>query len=538
MGTWEWDIPTGYVSFNERWASMLGYHLDEIEPHLRTWEQLVHPDDLQPVMALVTAHLRGETPAYSSEYRLRHKSGTWCWVFDSGRVVERDATGAPLRAAGIHLDLSARKELEAAQTRSQDELMTKQQALDEVQTLAHLGSWDWDIATDTVQWSDEQCRIFGLAPGRISPTYATFLATLHPDDADRVRQAVEAALTQDIPYNIDCRILRPNSEVRHINCRGVVHRDRDGQPVSMTGTVLDITDYTRAEHAWRDTETRMRSIFESAIEGILVIDERGRIECANTALLNLLGYQEQELIGKNISMIMPSPYREHHDQYLANYLLTGKQVIIGSGREVPAQHKNGSLLDLHVSVSEMQIGTEKKYTGMLRDISERKRMEATLRESEERFRQLAEHIDAFFGSPRTIKADSSTSAPPSRPSGNAPGNISMRIRRSGSITSIRKTAYVSALRPPVKLTCPTTRSIELSHRAGECAGSGIAALPLEIRKEKPTELRESPRTLPIPNRWRIISAPASDATDHSWNYHPTPYSLIVKGKLYLRTPLV
>lgn len=396
MGTWEWDIPTGYVSFNERWASMLGYHLDEIEPHLRTWEQLVHPDDLQPVMALVTAHLRGETPAYSSEYRLRHKSGTWCWVFDSGRVVERDATGAPLRAAGIHLDLSARKELEAAQTRSQDELMTKQQALDEVQTLAHLGSWDWDIATDTVQWSDEQCRIFGLAPGRISPTYATFLATLHPDDADRVRQAVEAALTQDIPYNIDCRILRPNSEVRHINCRGVVHRDRDGQPVSMTGTVLDITDYTRAEHAWRDSETRMRSIFESAVEGILVIDERGRIECANTALLNLVGYQEQELIGKNISMIMPSPYREHHDQYLANYLLTGKQVIIGSGREVPAQHKNGSLLDVHVSVSEMQIGTEKKYTGMLRDISERKRMEATLRESEERFRQLAEHIDVVF----------------------------------------------------------------------------------------------------------------------------------------------
>ena len=396
MGTWDWDISTGHVSFNERWASMLGYHLDELEPHVRTWEQLVHPDDLQPVMALVTAHLRGDTPAYSSEHRLRHKSGTWCWVFDSGRVVERDATGAPLRATGIHLDISARKELAAAQTRSQEELMTKQQALDEVQALAHLGSWDWNIATGTAQWSDEQCRIFGLDPSHTGPTYATFLTALHPDDADRVKQAVEAALKHNIPYNIDCRILRPNSEVRHINCRGVVHRDHDGQPVSMTGTMLDITDYTRAEHAWRDSETRMRSIFESAVEGILVIDEHGRIECANTALLNLLGYQEQELIGKNISMIMPSPYREHHDQHLANYLATGKRVIIGSGREVPAQHKNGHLLDVHVSVGEMQIGTEKKYTGMLRDVSERKRMEATLRESEERFRQLAEHIDAVF----------------------------------------------------------------------------------------------------------------------------------------------
>jgi PAS domain S-box-containing protein len=65
----------------------------------------------------------------------------------------------------------------------------------------------------------------------------------------------------------------------------------------------------------------MRSIFESAIEGIVVIDERGRIESANTALLNLLGYQAHELIGQNISLLMPSPYREHHNEYLANYLV-------------------------------------------------------------------------------------------------------------------------------------------------------------------------------------------------------------------------
>jgi PAS domain S-box-containing protein len=396
IGTWDWHIGTGHVTFNERWADMLGYHLDEIEPHVRTWEQLVHPDDLPTVMEQVSAHLRGDTPLYSSEHRLRTKAGTWCWVFDSGRVVERDAQGAPIRAAGIHLDITARKELEAAQARTQRDLHSKQLALDEAQALAHLGFWEWDIATGEEQWSDEQCRIFGLDPRKITPTYATFLAALHPDDKARVQQAVDATITYDFPYNIDCRILRPTGEVRHINCRGIVRRHTDGSPLSMTGTVQDITAHKQADSAWRESEARMRAIFESAIEGIVVIDQRGRIESANAALLHLLGYEAHELIGQNISIIMPQPYRDEHSQYLANYLVTGKKVIIGSGREVTAVRKDGSVIDIHVSVSEMQIGGFKKYTGMVRNISERKRMEEAVRESEERFRQLAESIDAVF----------------------------------------------------------------------------------------------------------------------------------------------
>ena len=396
IGTWDWHVPSGRVTFNERWASMLGYHLDELEPHVRTWERLVHPDDLPAVMAAVTAHLRGETPAYSSEHRLRSKSGAWRWVFDSGRVVERDAQGAPFRATGVHLDISDRKELEAQQARVQCALQAKQEALDEAQTLAHLGSWDWEIATGAERWSDEQYRIFGLDPAHTTPTYATFLTALHPDDRERVEQSVAKALTYDTRYNIECRIIRPNGELRYIHCRGIVHRQADGSPVSMAGTVQDITEYKRAESAWRDSETRMRSIFESAIEGIIVIDERGHIETANPALLKLLGYEAHELIGKNISLIMPSPYREHHNEYLANYLVTGKRAIIGKGRDVPAVRKDGSHIDIHVSVSEMHIGTSRKYTGMIRDISERKRMEHAVRESEERFRQLAESIDAVF----------------------------------------------------------------------------------------------------------------------------------------------
>ncbi|MBS0169180.1 MAG: PAS domain S-box protein [Nitrospira sp.] len=396
IGTWDWHIPSGRVTFNERWAAILGYHLDEVEPHVRTWEELVHPDDLPAVMEAVAAHLRGDQPTYSSEHRLRTKSGSWRWVLDSGRVVERDAQGAPIRATGLHLDISDRKELEAEQALAQRTLQTKQEALDEAQPLAHLGSWEWDIATGAERWSDEHYRIFGLDPAQTTPTYAIFLAALHPDDRERVEQAVAKTLQYDTRYNLECRITRPSGELRHIHCRGIVRRHADGSPVGMAGTVQDITEYKRAEFAWRDSETRMRSIFESAIEGIVVINERGQIETANAALLKLLGYEAHEFIGKNISLIIPSPYREHHDEYLANYLVTGKRGIIGTGRDVQAVRKDGSLIDIHLSVSEMHIGASRKYTGMIRDVSERTRMEEAVRESEERFRELAESIDAVF----------------------------------------------------------------------------------------------------------------------------------------------
>jgi PAS domain S-box-containing protein len=108
LALWDWDVVSGRIVFNERWAQMLGYSLDEVAPHVSTWEGLVHPDDLPGVRVQLDAHLRGETPSYSTEHRLRHKHGHWVWVLDSGVVVERRADGAPLRAAGTHLDISAR----------------------------------------------------------------------------------------------------------------------------------------------------------------------------------------------------------------------------------------------------------------------------------------------------------------------------------------------------------------------------------------------------------------------------------------------
>ena len=112
-GLWDWHIPSGEVIFGEQWAAILGYTLDEIEPHVSTWEKLLHPDDQAQAMQNLERHLSGEMPRYESEHRLKGKNGNWVWVLDVGKVVEWDDQKNPLRMAGTKVDISERKRMEA-----------------------------------------------------------------------------------------------------------------------------------------------------------------------------------------------------------------------------------------------------------------------------------------------------------------------------------------------------------------------------------------------------------------------------------------
>lgn len=112
LGMWDTDIATGTMVINDRWAEMLGYRKDEIESNYNGWQKLVHPDDLPVVTAAVNDHLEGRTPFYQATFRMRPKSGEWRWIQSTGQIVADDATGRPLRVAGIHRDITRNKELE------------------------------------------------------------------------------------------------------------------------------------------------------------------------------------------------------------------------------------------------------------------------------------------------------------------------------------------------------------------------------------------------------------------------------------------
>jgi PAS domain S-box-containing protein len=141
-----------------------------------------------------------------------------------------------------------------------------------------------------------------------------------------------------------------------------------------------------------DFEQRLHAILQTAVEGIITIDERGIVESINPAAEKMFGYTAEEVIGKNVSMLMPSPYRQEHDQYMANYRHTGKAKIIGIGREVTGQRKDGSVFPLDLAVSEVRLADRRLFTGFVRDISERKRAEMEQRQAERKLAELAQTL--------------------------------------------------------------------------------------------------------------------------------------------------
>jgi two-component system sensor kinase FixL len=147
-----------------------------------------------------------------------------------------------------------------------------------------------------------------------------------------------------------------------------------------TGMLHDLSERMRLDEQLRASEARWRSVIDSAADGIVVIDAYGRIETFNPAAERLFGYQESDVIGRNVNVLMPSPYHEEHDTYLARHLATGVQKIIGKGREVTGLRRDGTTFPLHLSVGKMTAGGEQRFTGILHDLSARVRIEKQLRE--------------------------------------------------------------------------------------------------------------------------------------------------------------
>ncbi|HEV2208826.1 MAG TPA: PAS domain S-box protein [Verrucomicrobiae bacterium] len=146
--------------------------------------------------------------------------------------------------------------------------------------------------------------------------------------------------------------------------------DAGPAPISEAKQRRPVADYGTAE--------RLRAILQTAVEGIITIDERGIIESMNPAAERHFGYTTAEVMGKNVKMLMPSPYREAHDGYLENYLCTGQAKIIGIGREVIGQRKDGTVFPMDLAVSEVRLSDRRLFTGFVRDITERKRAETQL----------------------------------------------------------------------------------------------------------------------------------------------------------------
>ena len=128
-----------------------------------------------------------------------------------------------------------------------------------------------------------------------------------------------------------------------------------------------------------ESAERLRAILDTAADAIITIEESGVVESVNPAAERMFGFARDELVGRNVSVLMPSPYREEHDRHIANYLRTGEARIIGIGREIEAQRKGGSVFPADIAVSEVRLSDRRLFTGIIRDLTERREMEERAR---------------------------------------------------------------------------------------------------------------------------------------------------------------
>lgn len=170
--------------------------------------------------------------------------------------------------------------------------------------------------------------------------------------------------------------------------------DEEGKPMGIICIGRDVTELQSTRQALVDAEQRNRAVLETAVNAIITMNDERIIEMVNSATERLFGYTREEMIGKNVKLLMPEPYAGLHDQYVENYKQSGKRKIIGIGREVVAQRKDGSIFPIDLSVGEVVLADGKRlFTGIIRDLTERKALEdRILRISEEEQHRIGQDI--------------------------------------------------------------------------------------------------------------------------------------------------
>jgi PAS domain S-box-containing protein len=300
------------------------------------------------------------------------------------KVPLRDSQGKVVGLLGVSRDITERK-------RAEEVLQRKQDMLARTESIAQVGSWEWDVATDTVTWSDELFRLFQRNPADGAPSFAEHPELYYPEDLQRLREAVEAAVSNGAPYEMELRAIRKDGATRVCLARGHAEMGPEKRATRLFGSLQDITERKRAEEALRRAEEKYRSIFENAVEGIYQSTPEGRFTTANPALARMWGYESPQELIASITDIARQVYIDPDRRAQVRRALEEQDEV----RQVEFQTRKKDGSTMWVSENARAVRDTNgacAYEGTFEDITKRKQAEAALRESEARFRKILEMV--------------------------------------------------------------------------------------------------------------------------------------------------
>jgi len=363
---------------NKALADMLGYSVEEMQQ--LTVAQITHPDDVEETREYIRNLAAGKQSVCRFEKRFIHKKGTVVWA-DVSSTLLRDEQGAPLHLITTIVDITERK-------RAEEELQKSEMRLIEAQHITHIGSWELDLQSNKLIWSDEIFIMFEIDSSRFGASYDAFLAAIHPDDRERVNSAYTRSLETREPYEINHRLLMSDGRIKFVHEQCETRFSAEGKPLVSVGIVQDITERKQMEDSRRENEERYRTLFQQASEGIFYLSTDGNVLMVNEAFARMHGYGLEEMQGMRLqdldtpesTLLMPDRMRR---------VMAGENIAF----EVEHYHKDGHVIPFAVSTGLVSVGGKSIIQAFHRDISERKQAEKALRESEEKFKTLFNTAD-------------------------------------------------------------------------------------------------------------------------------------------------
>ena len=261
---------------------------------------------------------------------------------------------------------------------------------------ARLTYADLDLVNGQLHLAQNFASVMGFAPGAMASDGSLDEGLLNlfehivPEDRPRIARALRLLRENGGSVREEYRVTGEDGVERWIESVANVEADADGIPTRALVTNLDITarveaiaDMKAAQRDLAEREAHLRSIVDTVPEAMVVIDEHRLVTSFSATAAALFGYRPEEVVGQNVRMLMPEPYRAEHDGYINNYYLrTGEARIIGAGRVVQAEKKDGTVFPIELSVGEAFANGRRIFTGFVRDLTHRQKMEAELRQSQ------------------------------------------------------------------------------------------------------------------------------------------------------------
>lgn len=240
---WEYDVDTADLRWRGQLNAIFGLppHVEDLP--LKSFVEAIHPEDRQNVQAALR-DLSAWNSGHNFEFRVIYPDGSLHWFASKGRAEYDTVAGKALRIRGVALEITERK-------RADEEIRRWEAQLVEAQRIARLGSYEWDLRTNTVRRSQELCRIFGLLPDQFEPTYEGYLARVHPEDRSTTREIIDRAFAQGQPFDFEERIVRPDGSVRLLHSQGQWSFDQNQRPLKLVGICQDITEQKQVEQQLR-----------------------------------------------------------------------------------------------------------------------------------------------------------------------------------------------------------------------------------------------------------------------------------------------